>query len=610
MLPLLIAVTVPAQEAPDWGAIDAFFAKEMEARHIPGAVFAAVQGQDIVYKKGYGLAQVENQTAVDPDQTLFRVASLSKLFVATAVMQLVEVGKLDVNADVNQYLGEWKIEDAGFGPLTLQDLLTHTPGLDDRYLGMSVLTPYERLTLEEALQQVKPPRILPPGRALMYSNYAYSLAGYIVERVSGMPYSDYVDAHILKPLGMDKSGYKLQEAATENLAQGYVYRFGELATMPYDYQNHYPAGAMMVTGGNMAHFAIAHLNGGRFGEVVLLKPETTARMHERHFSHAPELDGWCYGFEEEHYRGLRLLTHGGSTSGFTSQIVLVPEKNAGYFFSCNHEATDGTAIGIQQPLRTEYFDTVLHQPEPAPETKPAGGAFDHDPALAGVYRNMRYERHTLSRVAALIDGQRATLLEDGSLRFGSRTFVPMASNLFGRAEGGDRAAFLPATAATPAMIAVNSNAFQKVPAWDAPLAQQGFLLLSLLLLLVPQLVALFSRSRKGVQSAGDRDMRFGWRLLAFVSLLHLVFLGVVGGYLLTMVRYTMFWGPPSFVIAALALPLVALVFTGGGLGWAVKLWRGQTGSKSERSLYLLAHLGAVGMLVFLQHWNLLGYHTG
>ncbi len=187
--------------------LDGLLGGLMAERHIPGAVALVVKDGTVFFAKGYGFADLETRRPVNPEATLFRVASVSKLFTATAVMQLVEQGKLDLHVDVNQYLESFSLK-AGFGkPVTLANLLTHTGGFDDAFLGSAQPLEWEPIPLGKYLSIHMPPRVMPPGDLISYSNHGLALAGYLVERASGQPFAEYVKEHILQPLGMQRSGF-------------------------------------------------------------------------------------------------------------------------------------------------------------------------------------------------------------------------------------------------------------------------------------------------------------------------------------------------------------------------------------------------------------------
>jgi CubicO group peptidase (beta-lactamase class C family) len=174
----------------------------MEDHHIVGVAVSVVKDGKLFFAKGYGYADLENNIRVDPEATLFKLGSLTKLFTWTAVMQLAEQGKLDLDADVNTYL-DFRIPDTYPQPITLKHLMAHTSGFEDLHAEMVTLAEENLLPPREWLASHIPARVRPPGEVAAYSNYGAALAGYIVARVSGQSYSQYVQEHILDPLGME-----------------------------------------------------------------------------------------------------------------------------------------------------------------------------------------------------------------------------------------------------------------------------------------------------------------------------------------------------------------------------------------------------------------------
>ena len=194
--------------------LDDFFMRKMEEYHIAGAAISVVKDGQLFFAKGYGYADIENGVLVDPEQTIFRIGSNGKVFTWTAVMQLVEQGKLDLDADVNTYL-DFRIPDTFSQPITLKHLMTHTSGFDDRWLESLVSDDSELMSAREWLISNMPGPVRPPGEAAGYSNYNAMLAGYIVARVSGLPYEQYMQEYIFTPLGMTHSS--AQSPLPENL---------------------------------------------------------------------------------------------------------------------------------------------------------------------------------------------------------------------------------------------------------------------------------------------------------------------------------------------------------------------------------------------------------
>src|SRR5262249_48546758 len=186
--------------------LDALIPSQLQNRNIAGAVVSVVKDGNVLFQKGYGYADVEAKRPILPDQTLFRPGSISKLFTATAVMQLVEQGKLDLDRDVNDYL-DFPIPKTYPEAVTLRQLLTHTAGFEETLKNLFVAHESDIKPLRAYLVNEMPARIFPPGKIPAYSNYGFTLAGYIVERASGEKFERYIDNHILKPLEMNHSTF-------------------------------------------------------------------------------------------------------------------------------------------------------------------------------------------------------------------------------------------------------------------------------------------------------------------------------------------------------------------------------------------------------------------
>ncbi len=287
----------------------------MARRRIPGLVLSVVADGKLVAARGYGAAQLDPWRAVDPERTVFRVASVSKVVTATAVMQLVEQRRLDLNRDVNAYLTRFQLP-ARHGPITLHHLLTHTAGFDERLTGMAARSPAEQDPLGFYLARAMPPTFIAPGRVLSYSNHGVALAGLLVEEVSGRPFADYVRENILEPLDMRSSGFTLSIDAQRERAVAYELAGEELRALPFDVLQIPPAGGFATTGTDMARFLIAHLQGGAFEGARILDAATVERMHAPQFRQHPDTSGWAYGFWEDRTASGRALLHNGGGAGY------------------------------------------------------------------------------------------------------------------------------------------------------------------------------------------------------------------------------------------------------------------------------------------------------
>lgn len=208
--------------------LDGLLPTSMSIGDVAGATVSIVKDDSLLLTRAYGLADVAKQIPVSAQDTLFRPASISKLFTWTAVMQQVEAGKLDLDHDINEYL-DFKIEGYGGQPIKLRHLMTHTAGFEESLLDLLVDKIEDVKPLGEALKHSIPARIYPPGTVPAYSNYGAALAGYIVSRVSGVPYEQYIEDHIFEPLHMEHSTFRqtLPEGLREHLSNSYHAASGE-----------------------------------------------------------------------------------------------------------------------------------------------------------------------------------------------------------------------------------------------------------------------------------------------------------------------------------------------------------------------------------------------
>ena len=364
--------------------LDGLMPLQLQREDIAGAVIAVVKDGKVIFAKGYGFSDVEKRTPVTADATLFRPGSISKLFTWTSVMQLSEQGKLDLDKDVNEYL-DFKIPPAYGKPITLKNIMTHTAGFEEVARDLFVSDAAHMHSLEQFLKHHVPDRIFPPGVIPAYSNYATALAGYIVQRVSGKPFEQYVQDNIYTPLEMQRSTFvqPLPDNLQPMMANGYK-KASEKAH-PFEFVEAYPAGSVSTTARDMCNFMIAHLQNGQFGDKQILKPETAKLMHSRLFGTDDRLNAMAYGFYEESRNGQRIIGHGGDTVFFHSDLHLILDKNVGFFVSYNSAGKGETSA------RTLLFESFLDRYFPF--TPPAGAKVDSAAAdgkqIAGFYKSSR-----------------------------------------------------------------------------------------------------------------------------------------------------------------------------------------------------------------------------
>jgi CubicO group peptidase (beta-lactamase class C family) len=354
---------------------------------IAGATLAVVKDGQIVFAQGYGYADLKTRKPVVADRTLFRPGSVSKLFTWTAVMQLVEQGKLDLDKDVNAYL-DFKVPEAFGQPITLRNIMTHTAGFEESVSELFLQKPEQQYPIGQYLQKHMPKRIFPPGKVVAYSNYATTLAGYIVQRVSGEEFTAYVANHIFKPLKMNNSTFVQlpPKALLDNMAKGYK-QASDPKPQPYEIVEAAPAGSLASTATDMARFMMAHLNGGEYDGARILKPETVKEMHSRNYTLAPGMNGFNLGFYDEDRNGHRIIGHAGDTEVFHSDLHLITDANTGIFMSFNSAGKEGGVGSVRVAIFRAFLDRYF--PFAAKHEKAVANPDTDNAKVAGFYEASR-----------------------------------------------------------------------------------------------------------------------------------------------------------------------------------------------------------------------------
>ncbi len=374
------------QDVDAW--LDGFMPYALRDGDIAGAVVVVVKDGQVLTQRGFGYSDVAKQQPVDPEMTMFRPGSVSKLFTWTAVMQMVEQGKLDLDTDVNRYL-DFQIPPRDGKPITLRNIMTHTAGFEEQLKDLigdasKPVTPFPDL-----LKRWVPERIYAPGTTPAYSNYATALAGYMVARVSGMPFDDYIEERIFKPLGMQHSTFRqpLPKQFEAQISNGYsVASQGE--AKPYEIVGVAPAGSLAASGADMGRFMIAHLQEGRFGDGQILQAPTAQQMHTTALDMLPRLNRMLLGFYEQTRNGRRIIGHGGDTEWFHSNLHLYLDQNVGLFVSMNSSGKEGATHHVRSSLFEGFTDRYFPGPTVDGSVDPKVAA-EHAALMSGIYDNSR-----------------------------------------------------------------------------------------------------------------------------------------------------------------------------------------------------------------------------
>lgn len=386
--------------------VDGFFAGIRRDWHVPGMAFIAVRDGEVLYKSGYGHTDADASIPVSPDATMFRVGSVSKLVTSMAVLQLAEKERLLLDDDVNVYLRRSKLPQTFEAPITIRHLLTHTGGLDYKELELCARTEADERNFATRLSKIMPTRHAPPGKYFSYSNMGYALLGSIVERYSRQSFPSAVKKHIFQPLGMNNSTFSPAGDEIKNLAVGY-----DRSNSPVPYVFHYDLAAvgMSATAHDMGRFMLAQLGGGALGRNRVLSQMYADSMLRTHFTPHPRIDGTGLGYMERRVRGMRTMQVKGNMDGYSSFLMLIPEKKFGLFFAANISGLD-----FSDDLASAVIDRFF-PPVRSPDIRDSGRRDVFASDLQGYYRSNKISRHTAEKAVKMFDDQIRITADDSGL---------------------------------------------------------------------------------------------------------------------------------------------------------------------------------------------------
>jgi CubicO group peptidase (beta-lactamase class C family) len=544
---------------------------------------------------------------------MFRIASISKLFTWTAVMQQFEEGKLDLDADVNIYLKDVQIPATFEQPITLKHLMAHTPGFDDWVIGLFGHKAEDVHPLAQVLKEQMPTPVRPPGLIPSYSNHGTALAGQAVACVSGLPWEDYIEQRILQPLGMQHTLVRQPSAdqLPAEMSKGYKWQHGRFEAQGFEYIPLASAGCISTTAADVAKFMLAHLHDGQLGEVRILKPDTARLMHTPLFRPDPKTSAMCYGFWEKECNDQRVIGHGGDTMWFHSLLELIPERGVGVFVSYNTDTSGGERDVLFSAFMGRYF------PAADPPRLQAGGEFAaRAKRLAGEYANTRYSHTSITKLAALLGGFKVAVNDDDTLTLStvtsSRRFIEVEPLVFRELDGPRQIVF---------QEDKNGNIAYLFPA-DAPavstVRQKWYEQRNVHLGLLAGCVAVFASALLfwpalafAVRGSDSPKIKRNWRsglLSCLAGLLSIVSLGFAAGgaYFLSEPEEIVFGLTPALrillAVTQVSAALAALTVLGCVIAWKNRYWR-----FSGRVHYTLVAVAGVSFVAFLYYWNLLTF---
>ena len=600
---LISPVTASAQGNPpgpvDPGELETFLDsivnEQIQSNDLAGVAISVVKGDQVIFAKGYGYADVEAKVPVSAENTIFQIASLTKLFTWTAIMQLVEQGKLDLDTDINTYL-DFNIPDKFAAPITLRHLMTHTAGFEDRSYDLVSPSADSLLPIGSWLKTHLPAQIWAPGELIAYSNYGATLAGYILELVSGMPYGSYIERYLLEPLGM----HHTSATVSGNIASGYTYYEGEYFRKQPEWFHTIPASAIVSPADDIAAFMIAHMANGDAG---ILEPATLELMHSQVFADHPLTKGMALGFFEMDQNGQQIFGHEGNMLYSHSLLALLPEHDLGLFVTYN----SASAAGLGQELLGAFLDHYF----------PFDPVVAHDPSIdierfTGSYAWSRANYTTPEKLEGLISEVQLLATDDGMLVTDAANstlrMAPVEPLLFMDINTGATMAFIEDRTGRiryashsdwPDMVMVRQSWY------ETNLLHQG-ILITVLLTYALVMIGILGQT---IAVRRDQKRRAEWGTTFKAWLIHAG--AGIAAFVLIANAYGMFNNYVLLLqgtVSPLALQIPAILVTiaaATGIVVAVFAWRNSSGSIRNRIAYTLVTLVSLGFVAWLGYWNLL-----
>ena len=595
-----------------------FFNEKMAEQHIPGLAFVMIENGEVHILQGYGLADRQFQLTVVPEETVFRIASVSKVFTAAAVMQLVESGQIDLHEDVNTYLSDFQLPETFPEPITPYHLLTHTAGFEDQDIGFLVYDPDQMVPLADYVTENMPARVYPPGSVMAYSNYGITLAGYLVESVSGQSFATYVQDHVFTPLGMTRSTFEpleMPQAMISYRAKGYQFSqqdWHEVDTV-YPRGGVSPEGGMVTTAGDMAVFIQALL--GDSPEVF--SPSLLDTMLTRQFSVSEDLPGIGMGFWERKENGQQVFYHAGDTEGFASELVLVPERDWGYFVVYN-----GYSWKLKPELARMMFDRSFPVNHFSPAADPVETAADLS-LYTGEYRSTRFNHYQPSKLIVLTELSAAVrALPNGHLEInffgllngqgGAWEYAPVGNDMFRNLAPpgqsgfypGDTAVFQAGTDEMPARLFISSTAaLERLPYFEGSRFQVYLLLVLLVVFLCGLLVPLFRVLLRRLRKQSEPADTFASRLQMMVTGTSVFNLGFLLLFIPQLLEIK--FGITEFLSTVLLLPYASALLATVLVFMTWRAWKLRTGMLLGRMALSIFTAFSMVFVFWAQYWNLL-----
>lgn len=566
---------------------------------IQGAVVSIVSSDSVLLSKGYGLANIEAKTAFDPIKTNVMVASVSKLITTTAILQLVEQGKIALDQPVSEMIGNLHIKNPFDTPVLLEHILTHTAGFDDYTIGSGARSIEELESLGTHLEKRLPPIVWEPGKYFNYSNLGMVLLAHVVETVSGMSYHQYLEKNLFSPLDMNSSGFAYEDKTIKNMMTRYKWKEDDEGNLYLDdsygikYTNQIGAGGFQTTADDMNRFMQMYLNNGLFDDERILTSKIIQDAFSPHFYYHELMNrkqglGWKVRSSE----GVDYVSHGGDDTAIESLVVLFPESDLGYFFASNNN--------VAQELKFKIRDLIIDQLKEEDVSAPSNTYSSNTnlQSLAGTYQYMNDGQSTIERLFSYLFGDvhNVTVTND-KLMISGENYIEIDPLLFQKEEpGGLLLSFI--TDENGSYFSSGYATYRKLGVLEKPALHLKVLIGCVVIFVVSIIlwIVRYFQSKKIVKP----NLYFGVGMLSLILFFLLLAALTAGG--------TARYGLPSIFYLIFTMPIIGILFSVLGCLKAPKLFLDKS-----ISVFNKIHLGLVIVSVFIclmiyNYYNIIGYN--
>jgi len=582
--------------------VEAAITDWLQGTPAPGVVIAVVQDSEILALQGHGVSDLRSNASMDPSETVVWAGELVRMFSAAALLQLLDESRIDFDNDVNTYIKGLRVEPAQLPPVSVNNLLTETSGIDEIITGTMARHQSDLWPLGDYLRKRLPPRVRPAGRVSIPSSHGFSLAGFLVEEISKQGFSSYLQDHLLGPAGMEHTAVRATVDLANRAATGYRISSGALQPQRLDYPQNGPASSLWTTADDIGRWMRFLLAGGRFDSIRLLEPSSAGLILNEQFRNHPNLPGRSFGMVSRSRGDMTTLSRRAISNGFSTSLLLVPSHNLGIFISCNAEVDLEAIVG-------EVLGLLVGSARDASPTTP-GVDSEVSTRLRGWYRDSTHSHSSPEKLLSLFQQERVRIGEGGSLIWRQYELRPNGILGFETDPGGAPVAFLTPTGRST-YLATEDEVLERLgwyEWWPVQACLWWFFASSFFATAWTRVH--LAPAHAGLSADGRSAPRWPFLLARIAAAIYCLFLICLGLWLVTTTAFgpqRLYFGAPYYLTPLLEMPRLALLISVPVIASVPVAWiRGHWSQRLRWRLSWVALL-MLAFVPFLRYWKLLGF---